>query len=281
MESGQASESDERARHPGDGERSSGAQTPFVSLSMPVVSVPAAAKRAALDDAEELRGPETKRRAALRVALRVRPTLGAEFDVRLRPDATLGDLRDAVADATGVDAGAQLLGHDGVPADQWERDASRLSEILPGGAHTVSLAVRASTGLSASLDAVSLCTAVVACEECASCDESASCDENASEDSDTSDEPVSPLLEMVDTIDGLSLADEPRPAAPREEPKTRLVTDASSPGHCAHCGRKCRPALRFACRCGGTYCQEHRYHDAHGCPFDARPRAVLSRLSIV
>lgn len=58
-------------------------------------------------------------------------------------------------------------------------------------------------------------------------------------------------------LEGASLDASP---PPRPDPKP----------FCAHCRVRCRPALRFVCKCGHTYCQTHRYPDLHGCLYDHR-----------
>lgn len=58
------------------------------------------------------------------------------------------------------------------------------------------------------------------------------------------------------------------------ESQTPPLCEASKvcdrPLRCHHCGRRCRIAMQFTCKCGHTFCQDHRYHDLHGCPFDHR-----------
>ena len=46
---------------------------------------------------------------------------------------------------------------------------------------------------------------------------------------------------------------------------------------CQECKKKCRPGLQFKCRCGGIFCNIHRYNDLHRCSFDFRShdRAIL------
>jgi hypothetical protein len=62
-------------------------------------------------------------------------------------------------------------------------------------------------------------------------------------------------------MDSLKLASSPTP-----EPKP----------FCAHCKVRCRPALRFVCKCGSTFCQTHRYPDKHTCTFDHRAAGLAS-----
>lgn len=40
--------------------------------------------------------------------------------------------------------------------------------------------------------------------------------------------------------------------------------------NCEKCRVRCRPALRFICKCHKTFCQSHRYPDKHDCTFDHR-----------
>lgn len=46
--------------------------------------------------------------------------------------------------------------------------------------------------------------------------------------------------------------------------------------HCEKCRIKCRPALRFICKCNKTFCQSHRYPDQHDCTYDHRADAIAS-----
>ena len=37
---------------------------------------------------------------------------------------------------------------------------------------------------------------------------------------------------------------------------------------CKHCSKKLSLASGIECKCGNTYCSEHRFEDAHNCKFD-------------
>jgi AN1-type zinc finger and ubiquitin domain-containing protein 1 len=50
------------------------------------------------------------------------------------------------------------------------------------------------------------------------------------------------------------------PPAPKKERAHRT--------RCAHCGKKCKLATSFICRCDQTFCGQHRYAEAHDCTFD-------------
>lgn len=68
-------------------------------------------------------------------------------------------------------------------------------------------------------------------------------------------------------MDSLKLASSPAPTpTPAAEPKP----------YCAQCKVRCRPALRFICKCGLTFCQTHRYPDKHACSFDHRAAGLAS-----
>lgn len=43
------------------------------------------------------------------------------------------------------------------------------------------------------------------------------------------------------------------------------------------CKKKCRPGLQFSCKCGGIFCNLHRYYDMHQCTFDYKTyeRSIL------
>lgn len=71
----------------------------------------------------------------------------------------------------------------------------------------------------------------------------------------------------------------PKSTAPSAAP---LLTDApvvALTNRCLHCNIRCRPAMIFSCRCGGRFCQIHRYYDQHNCAFDIREhdRKVLGK----
>ena len=55
---------------------------------------------------------------------------------------------------------------------------------------------------------------------------------------------------------------------PPSEPST--TNDSSPKTNCEKCRVRCRPALRFICKCNKTFCQSHRYPDKHDCTFDHR-----------
>jgi hypothetical protein len=48
---------------------------------------------------------------------------------------------------------------------------------------------------------------------------------------------------------------------------------------CQECKKRCRPGLQFKCRCGGIFCNIHRYNDSHKCSFDfkSHDRAILQQ----
>lgn len=80
----------------------------------------------------------------------------------------------------------------------------------------------------------------------------------------TDDPPLAPAL---------SSALSPAPAAAPSSPP------AAGPVRCSHCGRRCRPALQFLCKCGLILCQDHRYYDKHTCHYDfkSHDRHVLDQ----
>lgn len=65
--------------------------------------------------------------------------------------------------------------------------------------------------------------------------------------------------------------------SPSNSPLPTNNTVTMGPAQCTECGRKCRLAAQFKCRCGSIYCGEHRYFDRHKCTFDhkAHDRAQL------
>jgi len=66
-------------------------------------------------------------------------------------------------------------------------------------------------------------------------------------------------------------------AAPEAEPMEVVAApDAAppNPGRCFTCAKKLSLAVRFSCRCGPTFCSEHRYADKHSCQFDYKGAAA-------
>ncbi|KAF8658223.1 hypothetical protein HU200_059445 [Digitaria exilis] len=45
---------------------------------------------------------------------------------------------------------------------------------------------------------------------------------------------------------------------------------------CAECFKKMGVAMRFQCRCGNTYCLNHRNSEAHHCSFDYQRAGIIS-----
>lgn len=64
---------------------------------------------------------------------------------------------------------------------------------------------------------------------------------------------------------------ETQPPSSVSAPAAPMVEDAGDPpkrsSRCRQCNRKVG-LLGFQCRCGHSFCGEHRYADAHGCAFD-------------
>lgn len=77
------------------------------------------------------------------------------------------------------------------------------------------------------------------------------------------------LLKMLNQQNGLEVrtldADE-KPPNPTETKKDEVTV---KPKRCQHDGCKVKLMLAdFACRCKSFYCSQHRYSEAHKCPFD-------------
>lgn len=67
---------------------------------------------------------------------------------------------------------------------------------------------------------------------------------------------------------------------PVDEPKQKPIVSSMTGGSCcAKCGKKCKLAQRFECKCGKTFCPQHRYYDQHACTFDfkAKDRAQVEK----
>ena len=66
---------------------------------------------------------------------------------------------------------------------------------------------------------------------------------------------------VITTLDSLKIT-----KPPTDEPKF----------NCEKCRIRCRPALRFMCKCTKTFCQIHRYPDQHECTFNHRAEGLAS-----
>lgn len=67
---------------------------------------------------------------------------------------------------------------------------------------------------------------------------------------------------------------------PVQEPSTEpIVSSLTGASCCSQCGKKCKLAQRFECKCGKTFCPQHRYYDQHACTFDfkAKDRALVEK----
>lgn len=67
---------------------------------------------------------------------------------------------------------------------------------------------------------------------------------------------------------------------PVQEPKLDpIVSSLTGASCCASCGKRCKLAQRFECKCGKTFCPQHRYYDQHACTFDfkAKDRALVEK----
>ena len=69
---------------------------------------------------------------------------------------------------------------------------------------------------------------------------------------------TSELENIIPKVSETLINPEPTPAT--NEPKN----------NCEKCRIRCRPALRFICKCNKTFCQSHRYPDQHDCTYDHR-----------
>lgn len=69
------------------------------------------------------------------------------------------------------------------------------------------------------------------------------------------------------------------PISGSESPAPMAASNLTGQSCCAQCGRKCRLTQRYECKCGRTYCPQHRYYDQHACSFDfkAKDRELVER----
>ena len=46
---------------------------------------------------------------------------------------------------------------------------------------------------------------------------------------------------------------------------------------CDFCGKKCK-MMSFSCKCGGEYCQKHRYTHSHNCKYSNEKKEENKKL---
>jgi len=51
-----------------------------------------------------------------------------------------------------------------------------------------------------------------------------------------------------------------------------IASNLTGTSNCHKCGKRCKLAQRFQCKCGQTFCPQHRYYDQHACSFDVQAR---------
>jgi hypothetical protein len=230
----------------------------------------------------------------------IKPLMGSPFEIRMTSDSSIFDLKDAIFAKIGMVPEMQLLSHSSI-AIPFEEEEKFLDELPIPLQCTLNLTVKAATGIS-QLNMV--CFEDVDEEEYFVYDvvqgiglESSDSDEDNScgkfrvrialppsvatanlpfpvldsylrgrsvETEESSEEP----LRSLGSLSSLQICSDPESPVKVVAVAVDAVEESRLPGRCGQCGRKCRLALQFKCRCEGIYCQTHRYGDQHGCKFD-------------
>lgn len=238
------------------------------------------------DDAEH----ETK---VEHVEYRIRPVMGTAFSVTVPITGCLFDLYDAVYVAARIPWDRQVLSVGG--------------QVLPGGdkemlaagslpkERLVDLSVRMASGMeTAPLNPELLIEDYLEFDDCDDEDDEDDNQEEtggrieSSDASSSSSDQVEVLFIVEETSEQLQSLSITTPMTGIPPPPV-VDNRLTGPASCAHCRRRCRPALQFTCRCNRIYCHLHRYHDQHACTVDiaqldraglarANPRVVGDRL---
>lgn len=74
------------------------------------------------------------------------------------------------------------------------------------------------------------------------------------------------VIHTLTDLSALRICSDHKVDEPPSDITVKVLLDV--PKRCGECGRRCRIALQFKCRCGGVFCQAHRYGDQHRCSFD-------------
>ena len=86
--------------------------------------------------------------------------------------------------------------------------------------------------------------------------------------------PTVPVVSEASAALPIPEAAAPAPEAAPVEPMAAPGAPPPNPGRCFTCAKKLSLAVRFSCRCGPTFCSEHRYADKHSCQFDYKGAAA-------
>ncbi|PJF16522.1 hypothetical protein PSACC_03716 [Paramicrosporidium saccamoebae] len=235
----------------------------------------------------------------------IKPLMGAPFEIRMTSDSSIFDLKDAIFAKIGMVPEMQLLSHSRL-AIPFEEEEKFLDELPIPLQCTLNLTVKAATGISQlnmlgfeDVDEEEYLVYDVV--QGAGLENSDSDEENAAgkfrvrialppsvatanlpfpvldsylrgrsvEDLAETEESSEEPLRSLGNLSSLQICSDPESPVKAAPVATVVVAEESkAPGRCGQCGRKCRLALQFKCRCEGTYCQTHRYGDQHGCKFD-------------
>ena len=180
--------------------------------------------------------------------LMIRPLMGNPFQVVLAEDATFGDLQEAVYGKVRLQWSEQQLSMI-VGGEEKEVKAAEDMPLTALGIRDgalIKLAVRMTSGLDTSL---------------------------FSDDADFSEAFLMPStsINITRTNSTEELAERMlKTQISCEKENNAEAAVSKGPSFCGQCKKRCRPGLQFTCKCGGMYCNVHRYHDAHGCTFDIK-----------
>ena len=184
------------------------------------------------------------------MSLRIQPIFGDAFEVLVKGDDTVYDLKETIFGLRDIEPDQQVLLANGGQRELGSDD-QLIGETGTVEGDRVMLVPRMSSGLESPM------TLDVDDEE---------------------EEAVDPLDSLVEFLPEPAAEEEAAPLVAVEGVKTEATTTRVSANVCSVCHTKCRPALQFLCRCGSTLCHRHRYYDRIPAPTTMLRPSVLSSL---
>lgn len=231
--------------------------------------------------------------AAAEMTLNVLPLLGTRFSVVLSTDCTLYDLKETVTVRTSIPR-RRLLLIEAASSRLLEDDEAFLHDLGLRDGSCINLSVKVMCGIETptfvdfydSDDELLLCEIVVPSGSDNELERAMS--PSLLEELDVLSAAAPRRLSRTESLESLRIVEgcpEPGLAVPvddavfsleqlrvrsdpPEEPAVPVTSTFTGRSTCLKCQRKCRLAQRFECRCGGTFCPQHRYCDQHECGFD-------------
>lgn len=90
---------------------------------------------------------------------------------------------------------------------------------------------------------------------------------------------LNPLRIPTDRRNDSDIIDKIKELSISEDPKVLPTVVARKKMRCARCNKRLNVTNMYSCRCGGTFCAQHRYSEVHGCGYDYKTegRRLLSR----